>query len=140
MALARNLHIYTEAIRLLTKVYQTTAHFPRDYRPSVGRQMEQTALTIRRLIVRANRKMEERTDSLDEIIEACEEMHSLTALARDLQPQGRAPGKRQRGLVSIGEEAALERLITNVSRQATGWQRATIQLAHTGSGLPTDSP
>jgi len=67
-ALHTELHVYREPYKLVLEIFVSTKNFPKEYKYSLGRDMERDLLVLMWCIYRANRALE-KTGFLNEFLD-----------------------------------------------------------------------
>ena len=68
MALHTELPVYRDTYKLVLEIFVSTKNFPKEYKYSLGRDMERDVLVLMRCIYRANRA-QEKTTFLNEFLD-----------------------------------------------------------------------
>ena len=68
MALHTELPVYRDTYKLVLEIFVSTKNFPKEYKYSLGRDMERDVLVLMRCIYRANRA-QEKTAFLNEFLD-----------------------------------------------------------------------
>jgi len=112
MALHTELPIYRDTYKLVLEVFVSTKNFPKEYKYSLGRDMERDVLVLMRCIYRANRA-QEKTTFLNEFLDNFEILKLEIRVCVDLK------------LVSIKRQSVLAALVNSIGKQVVGWRNST---------------
>ncbi|MFI1770707.1 four helix bundle protein, partial [Thalassobellus citreus] len=94
-------------------VFVSTKTFPKEYKYSLGRDMERDVLVLMRCIYRANRS-QEKTVFLNDFLDNFEILKLEIRVCVDLK------------LVSIKRQSVLASLMNSIGKQVVGWKKSTI--------------
>jgi hypothetical protein len=112
MALHTELPVYRDTYKLVLEVFISTKNFPKEYKYSLGRDMERDVLVLMRCIYRANRA-QEKTTFLNEFLDNFEILKLEIRVCVDLK------------LVSIKRQSVLADLMNSIGKQVVGWKNST---------------
>jgi len=112
MVLHTELPIYRDTYKLVLEVFVSTKNFPKEYKYSLGRDMERDVLVLMRCIYRANRA-QEKTTFLNEFLDNFEILKLEIRVCVDLK------------LVSIKRQSVLAALMNSIGKQVVGWRNST---------------
>jgi len=112
MALHTELPIYRDTYKLVLEVFVSTKNFPKEYKYSLGRDMERDVLVLMRCIYRAN-IAQEKTTFLNEFLDNFEILKLEIRVCVDLK------------LVSIKRQSVLAALMNSIGKQVVGWRNST---------------
>jgi hypothetical protein len=104
MALHTELPVYRDTYKLVLEIFVSTKNFPKEYKYSLGRDMERDVLVLMRCIYRANRA-QEKTAFLNEFLDI--------RVCVDLK------------LMSIKRQSVLADLMNSIGKQVVGWRNST---------------
>lgn len=109
MALAQELPIYRDTYQLILLLFDSTKHFSREYKYTLGQDIKRDAIQLVRSIYRANRNREKR-QYLEEYLDNFELLKLEIRLCKDLK------------LLSIRRYVTISQLMEQIGKQATGWK------------------
>tara|TARA_B100001059_G_scaffold209980_1_gene223334 strand:+ start:88 stop:447 length:360 start_codon:yes stop_codon:yes gene_type:complete len=112
MALHTELPVYRDTYKLVLEVFVSTKNFPKEYKYSLGRDMERDVLVLMRCIYKANRA-QEKTTFLNEFLDNFEILKLEIRVCVDLK------------LVSIKRQSVLAALMISIGKQVVGWRNST---------------
>ena len=112
MALHTELPVYRDTYKLVLEFFLTTKNFPKEYKYSLGRDMERDVLVLMRCIYRANRAKEKNV-FLNEFLDNFEILKLEIRVCVDLK------------LVSIKRQSILADLMNTIGKQVVGWKKST---------------
>ena len=116
MALHTQLPIYKIAYALFDISTDLAKNMPRDFKVGIGGKIRDECIEIVTMIFRAN-VARDKAPHLGTLIERVQVIELLLRLSRD------------KHLISTGQYAKAIELTTSVSKQASGWRRASITQA-----------
>lgn len=117
MAQFQHLPIYAACRQLMVECAITVKQFPREYRYTLGQQIQNEVVQMVALIVRANSSRQKR-DALRELAERIAVVEALIKLAHDIR------------ILSAKRLATLGPLVDSIGKQIGGW------LKRFGGGQP----
>ena len=100
MALHTELPVYRDTYKLVLEIFVSTKNFPKEYKYSLGRDMERDVLVLMRCIYRANRA-QEKTTFLNEFLDNFEILKLEIRVCVDLKLVSL---KRQSVLAGLNEQ------------------------------------
>ena len=112
MALHTELPVYRDTYKLVLEIFVSTKNFPKEYKYSLGRDMERDVLVLMRCIYRANRA-QEKTTFLNEFLDNFEILKLEIMVCVYLK------------LVSIKRQSVLADLMNSIGKQVVGWRNST---------------
>ena len=112
MALFYELPVYKSSYDLLMEIFELVKHFPREYKYSVGEKLKDEALEMIMNIYRANTRQQKK-DTLQNAREHLEVVRLLLRLTKDMKQ------------ININRFVDVNKKIENISKQLTGWQKAS---------------
>ena len=121
MALHTQLPIYKVAYDLFDTIMVLAKNMPRDFKQSIGAEINRECLRVVVLIARAN-SARDKAPYLNELIERLQVAELMLRLSMD---------KR---LISKTAYAQAIELTTSIGKQANGWRRAAHRPLHGGQG------
>ncbi|MDO8932970.1 MAG: four helix bundle protein [Rhodocyclaceae bacterium] len=116
MALHTNLPIYKVAYELFDLVTNLVRNMPRDFKQSIGGEINRECLRIVVLIARAN-SARDKAPYLSDLLERLQVAEFLLRISRD------------KHLISTGNYAEAIKLTDSVGKQANGWRRSALSPA-----------
>lgn len=115
MATYDELPVYKASYDLLADVFRYTKDFTKEYKYTVGESLKKETIELILLIYRANSK-QSKLETLQTAREKIEVIRLLIRLMKDLHQ------------ISIKKFVQISKLIENVSKQLTGWQKSLNEL------------
>lgn len=112
MALFYELPVYKSSYDLLMEIFELVKHFPREYKYTVGEKLKDEALEMIMNIYRANTRQQKK-DTLQNAREHLEVVRLLMRLTKDMKQ------------ININRFVDVNKKIENISKQLTGWQKAS---------------
>ena len=112
MALYYDLPVYRDTYKLILLVYEVTKDFPKQYKYSLGHDMQRDALQLVRSIYRAN-KASQKKEYLDGFLDEFELLKLEIRLCVDIK------------ILSFRKQAELTGLMDSIGKQVTGWRNAS---------------
>lgn len=109
MALTQELPIYRDTYKLILLLFESTKHFSRAYKYTLGQDIKRDGISLVRSIYRANRSREKR-QYLEEYLDNFEVLKLEVRLCSDLK------------LISIRRFVEVSQLMEVIGKQATGWK------------------
>ena len=109
MALTQELPIYRDTYKLILLIFDSTKHFSREYKYTLGQDIKRDGIGLVRSIYRANRSQEKR-QYLEEYLDNFEVLKLEVRLCSDLK------------LISIRRFVEISQLMEQIGKQATGWK------------------
>ncbi|MGH8476247.1 MAG: four helix bundle protein [Methylococcales bacterium] len=85
MARYEHLPIWRDATRLLLVLEQSVKQFPRYHKVTMGSELRNQAMTVCRLVIRANNARQERSRSIGRLVLAVADLKVLIQLAKELK-------------------------------------------------------
>jgi hypothetical protein len=111
MALHTELPVYRDTYKLVLEIFVSTKNFPKEYKYSLGRDMERDVLVLMRCIYRANRA-QEKTTFLNEFLDNFEILKLEVRVCVDLK------------LMSIKRQSVLADIMNSIGKQVVGWKKS----------------
>jgi len=111
MAKYDELPVFKASYDLLVEIFSFTKNFTKEYKYTVGEKLKNETLDLIIMIYRANTKRE-KFETLQKAREQIEVIRLLIRLMKDLHQ------------ISIKKFVQINKLIENVSKQLTGWQKS----------------
>lgn len=111
MALHSTLPIYKVTYDLLILVNEVTRHMPRDFKPTMGKELRKDCVKLVRRIYKANVAEDKRRD-LTKLIERVRCVELSFRASKDLR------------LITTDQYSRAIELTSSISRQATGWRKS----------------
>jgi len=111
MAQYRHLQIYKASYDAFFRIVNMINHFPREYKYSLGERMQNAAIDIIVSIYKAN-SVRDKSVHIAKIIENIQLIYLFLRLSHDLK------------IISVEKYAAAIELFDEISKQASGWQKA----------------
>jgi four helix bundle protein len=112
MALFYELPVYKSSYDLLMEIFELVKHFPREYKYTVGEKLKDEALEMIMNIYRANTRQQKK-DTLQNAREHLEVVRLLMRLTKDMKQ------------ININRFVDVNKKIEDISKQLTGWQKAS---------------
>ena len=112
MALVYELPVYKASYDLLMEVFETVKHFKREYKYTVGEKLKDETLEMLMNIYRANIRREKK-ETLQKAREHLEVVRLLMRLTKDMKQ------------ININRFVKVNQKIETISKQLTGWQKAS---------------
>ena len=112
MALYYDLPVFRDTYKLVLKIFAITKSFSREYKYTLGQDMQRDALQLVRNIYRAN-KITKRYEHLEAFLDDFELLKLEIRLCVDLK------------LMPIKQQADFAGLMAQIGKQITGWRNAT---------------
>ena len=112
MALYYDLPVYRDTYKLILLVYEVTKDFPKQYKYSLGQDMQRDALQLVRSIYRAN-KASQKKEYLDGFLDEFELLKLEIRLCVDIK------------ILSFKKQAEFTSLMDSIGKQVTGWRNAS---------------
>ena len=112
MALVYELPVYKASYDLLMEVFETVKHFKREYKYTVGEKLKDETLEMLMNIYRANIRREKK-ETLQKAREHLEVVRLLMRLTKDMKQ------------INISRFVKVNQKIETISKQLTGWQKAS---------------
>lgn len=109
MAQYNHLPIFQSAYSLRLEIYQTTHHFSREYKYTLGQQLKEISAECLDFIILAN-SQEDKVSSLNEVRLRLEKLRIHIRLSCDLR------------IISLRKYEFFARSSEELSRQLSGWQ------------------
>lgn len=117
MAQYQHLPIYRITYELLQKSVLTIKEFPRDYKFTIGQQLQETIVGLVVLIYKANTAKAERLIYIERLLENIQVTELLIRLSQDMR------------LISKKDYGALVEMTQSLNKQAEGWRKSASKLA-----------
>jgi hypothetical protein len=117
MAQYQHLPIYRITYELLQKSVLTIKEFPRDYKFTIGQQLQETIVGLVVLIYKANTAKAERLIYIEQLLEKIQVTELLIRLSQDMR------------LISKKDYGALVEMTQSLNKQAEGWRKSASKLA-----------
>jgi len=111
MARYDELPVFKASYDLLVEIFRFTKNFCKEYKYTVGEKLKNETLDLIIMIYQANSR-HEKFDTLQKAREQIEVIRLLIRLMKDLHQ------------ISIKKFVQINKLIENVSKQLTGWQKS----------------
>lgn len=111
MALYYDLPVFKDVYDLVILIYQLSAHFPKEYKYSLGQEARKDALILTRSIYRAN-KAQNKKEYLEAFLDDFELLKLEMRLCADLK------------IISIKKHAHISLLMDRIGKQITGWRNS----------------
>lgn len=115
--------IFVRCDELVLWIMRATSRFPRNYRASIGRAAQDTALRLQQHLVAAARRRDKRS-ALQAADEALQELRLLLRKCRALE------------VLALGQYEHVVRLVDEVGRLLGGWRKS---LAHAATATLHDA-
>jgi hypothetical protein len=113
MALYYDLPVYQEVYALILELFNSTSHFSREYKYSLGQDIKRDGLSLVRSIYRANKNKDKRP-YLEAFLDDFELLKLELRLCSDLK------------LISQARHAVLSERMVRVGKQVTAWRNAQV--------------
>jgi hypothetical protein len=110
MALHTDLPIYKLTYQLMLLSVELTRSMPRDFKPTIGRKINEECLNLTVLVFRANCS-QDKAPYLDRLLERVQVTELLFRLSKDMR------------FVSVAQYAKVIELTDMIGRQANGWRK-----------------
>lgn len=110
MSATKRLKIYGPCREIVKLVTEKVRHFPRDYRPTLGRRMQNEAVSLVLYVYRAN-AAEIKTDHIGSVLESAQVLDMLLQTSFDLE------------LINCTVLGDAMDLVEDIITQAKKWQR-----------------
>lgn len=117
MAQYQHLPIYRITYELLQKSVLTIKEFPRDYKFTIGQQLQETIVGLVVLIYKANTAKAERLIYIEQLLEKIQVTELLIRLSQNMR------------LISKKDYGTLVEMTQSLNKQAEGWKKSASKLA-----------
>ena len=111
MALYYDLPVFKEAYQLISKIFEYTKDFPKEYKYTLGQDMKRGGIQLVRSIYRAN-KAKDKTVYLESFLDDFEVLKFEIRLCVDMK------------ILSVRKQAELSKMMESIGKQITGWRNA----------------
>ncbi len=111
MALYYTLPVYKSTYDLVKSIYIAVQHFPKQYKYSLGTDLQQETRRLVVLIFQANTHKEDRVRYLEEFESYMEMLKLNIRLSHELK------------CVNMKTHARLSMMLENIGKQITGWKK-----------------
>jgi hypothetical protein len=115
MALYYTLPVYRSTYELIKAIYLCVHHFPKQYKYTLGNDLQYETKQLVSFIFLANSQREQRVAHLDKFENYLELVKLDIRLSFDLQ------------CINVKKHAQLSQLLESIGKQVTGWKKSAAQ-------------